>query len=163
MENNYTISLSVGMVSLQSSYTCFGAQNGEKRTIVLFNGQLYAGDGSRRVNLPITSDSTITAKWTNENGAHYLEGFRNEESVGKVHITGSFSDMSYGILFVHGGEGVVPISCQMKQCSIKTGNNALLDLIPVRVGNVGYMYDNVSGRLFGNAGSGSFILGPDIE
>lgn len=39
----------------------------------------------------------------------------------------------------------------------------LRDLIPVRVGEVGYMYDQVSGELFGNAGSGSFILGPDIE
>lgn len=36
-----------------------------------------------------------------------------------------------------------------------------LDLIPVRVGNVGYMYDKVSKQLFGNAGTGSFILGPD--
>ncbi len=36
-----------------------------------------------------------------------------------------------------------------------------LDLIPVRVGNVGYMYDKVSKQLFGNAGIGSFVLGPD--
>ena len=39
----------------------------------------------------------------------------------------------------------------------------LRDFIPVRVGEVGYMYDQVSGELFGNAGSGSFILGPDID
>ena len=37
----------------------------------------------------------------------------------------------------------------------------MLDLIPVRVGNVGYMYDKVSKQLFGNAGTGAFILGPD--
>ena len=36
------------------------------------------------------------------------------------------------------------------------------DFIPVRVGNVGYMYDKVSGKLFGNLGAGNFILGPDI-
>lgn len=35
------------------------------------------------------------------------------------------------------------------------------DYIPVRVGQVGYMYDKVSGQLFGNAGTGEFILGPD--
>lgn len=39
----------------------------------------------------------------------------------------------------------------------------LRDYIPVRIGEVGYMYDKVSGELFSNAGSGSFILGPDIE
>ena len=37
----------------------------------------------------------------------------------------------------------------------------VIELIPVRVGNVGYMYDKVSGKLFGNAGTGEFILGPD--
>ena len=37
------------------------------------------------------------------------------------------------------------------------------DLIPVRIGNEGYMYDRVSGKLFGNAGTGKFILGPDIN
>ena len=38
----------------------------------------------------------------------------------------------------------------------------VLDLIPVRVGSVGYMYDRVSGKLYGNAAdSGAFILGPD--
>ena len=35
------------------------------------------------------------------------------------------------------------------------------DYIPVRVGTTGYMYDKVSSTLFGNAGTGSFTLGPD--
>lgn len=43
-------------------------------------------------------------------------------------------------------------------------NNVLIfDGIPVRVGTVGYMYDRVSGQLFGNAGTGSFVLGPDVQ
>ena len=37
----------------------------------------------------------------------------------------------------------------------------LMHLIPVRKGDVGYMYDKVSGKLFSNAGTGAFILGPD--
>ena len=41
-------------------------------------------------------------------------------------------------------------------------NDYLLDAIPVRVGDVGYMYDKVSGQLFGNSGTGSFVLGPDV-
>ena len=35
------------------------------------------------------------------------------------------------------------------------------DFIPVRVGQIGYMYDRISGQLFGNSGSGSFTLGND--
>lgn len=36
------------------------------------------------------------------------------------------------------------------------------DFIPIRVGQVGYMYDKVSGTLFGNAGTGDFIIGNDV-
>ena len=46
--------------------------------------------------------------------------------------------------------------------SISLNNIVLRDLIPVRVGKVGYMYDKVSGQLFGNSGTGEFILGPDV-
>ena len=37
----------------------------------------------------------------------------------------------------------------------------VVELIPVRIGTTGYLYDKVSGKLFGNAGTGNFILGPD--
>lgn len=40
-------------------------------------------------------------------------------------------------------------------------NEDVMDLIPVRVGTTGYMYDKVSGTLFGNSGTGNFILGND--
>lgn len=37
------------------------------------------------------------------------------------------------------------------------------DFIPVRIGTTGYMYDKVSKQLFGNSGTGEFILGPDVN
>ena len=42
-------------------------------------------------------------------------------------------------------------------------NVLVMDLIPVRVGTKGYMYDKISRQLLGNAGTGDFILGNDIE
>ena len=45
---------------------------------------------------------------------------------------------------------------------IYNGETLERDFIPVRKGSVGYMYDRVSGELFGNAGTGNFILGADI-
>lgn len=45
---------------------------------------------------------------------------------------------------------------------ITKNDEPVIDLIPVRVGDVGYMYDRVSGQLFGNAGTGAFVLGADI-
>lgn len=47
------------------------------------------------------------------------------------------------------------------KCAIK-GVNKSVNLIPVRVGQVGCMYDKISGTLLYNAGTGSFILGPDV-
>lgn len=50
---------------------------------------------------------------------------------------------------------------KIKNCRIRFNNMLIADYIPVRVGNVGYMYDKVSGQLFGNQGTGQFIIGPD--
>jgi hypothetical protein len=41
-------------------------------------------------------------------------------------------------------------------------DNLVLDMIPVRVGSVGYFYDRVTRQLFGNKGANAFILGPDV-
>ena len=51
-------------------------------------------------------------------------------------------------------------SCKFHYLKFK-GRDGLLDIIPVRVGDVGYLYDRVSGQLFGNSGTGEFIVGPD--
>ena len=54
---------------------------------------------------------------------------------------------------------------RMYSCNIVDDNNnvKLREFIPVRVGQTGYLYDKVSGQLFGNAGTGNFILGNDIS
>ena len=44
--------------------------------------------------------------------------------------------------------------------------NLVLDFKPVRIGSgdnaVGYMYDSVTKKLFGNDGTGAFVIGPDV-
>lgn len=58
---------------------------------------------------------------------------------------------------------------RMKDCrvySFKLYNDSdtlIFNGIPVRRGTKGYMYDKVSGRLFGNLGTGNFIIGNDIN
>ena len=52
------------------------------------------------------------------------------------------------------------IKCYYFKCYSSAGN-LVRDFNPVRVGEVGYLYDKVSKTLFGNEGSGSFTLGPD--
>lgn len=41
-------------------------------------------------------------------------------------------------------------------------NKLVMDLIPIRIGTIGYMFDYCSGEVFGNSGTESFLLGPDI-
>lgn len=48
-------------------------------------------------------------------------------------------------------------------CKIYQNDVLVKDFVPVRIGQVGYLYDKISGELFGNDGSGNFTLGPDIN
>lgn len=43
-----------------------------------------------------------------------------------------------------------------------SSGSLVLNLIPVRCGTVGYMYDRVSGTLLGNDGTGDFVVGADV-
>lgn len=63
----------------------------------------------------------------------------------------------------------IPASGQTWTCAFAvysarlTVNGVLVrDFIPVRVGTVGYLYDKVSNKLYGNAGTGDFICGGDL-
>ena len=63
----------------------------------------------------------------------------------------------------NGGTHATPnYSFKIYRCRIFSGDTLLLDLVPVRVGSTGCMYDQESGNLFYNAGSGSFGYGQDI-
>lgn len=57
---------------------------------------------------------------------------------------------------------VESISAKVYYCKIWNGETLLRDFIPVRVGQVGQMFDRVSGQLFTNIGTGTFTLGNDI-
>lgn len=48
-------------------------------------------------------------------------------------------------------------------CKVYEDGVLTYDFIPVRYRGVGYLYDKVSGRLFGNQGSGEFVIGADVK
>lgn len=52
-------------------------------------------------------------------------------------------------------------SVKLYSLYIEENGQKVIDMIPVRIGTTGYMYDKVSGQLFGNSGTGKFILGAD--
>ena len=61
------------------------------------------------------------------------------------------------------GSGDVEFQSSIRLYSLKFYQDGVLaaDYRPVRVSSVGYLYDRVSGQLFGNQGTGDFIIGPD--
>lgn len=97
-------------------------------------------------------------------------------SKGRVYFDDSYKGTSAGnnddfilehnvYLFCSNNAGVANPTSLVKIYSYKDideNGNLVRDFIPVRVGQVGYMYDKVSGQLFGNAGTGNFVLGNDI-
>ena len=61
-----------------------------------------------------------------------------------------------------GVSSVTPQDCKVYGLKIYGSGGVLIrDYIAVRKSGVGYMYDRASGQLFGNAGTGAFIVGPD--
>lgn len=51
---------------------------------------------------------------------------------------------------------------RISSVKVTQGTDVIRDLVAVRVGSVGYLYDRVSGTLFGNDGTGDFVVGPDV-
>ena len=72
----------------------------------------------------------------------------------------------YTMVVFAGRNSTTTVTANMvgKFYSFKIWDNGVLlrDYIPVRKGTVGYLYDRVSRKLFGNAGSGAFSYGSDV-
>lgn len=79
-------------------------------------------------------------------------------------LTTSAGNGSYILFACYYQHGVVnSIKEKIYDAKIYINNELVRHFIPVRDGGTGYMYDTVSGELFGNASIGDFTLGPDIN
>lgn len=80
-------------------------------------------------------------------------------------FSGSLSTLSMYLFARHRHDTTVGNSATAKIGKVRMTVDGVLvrDFIPVRVGQVGYMYDKVSKQLFGNSGTGSFTLGSDVS
>lgn len=65
-------------------------------------------------------------------------------------------------LYLFKGRTISSSLVRVGATQIYDGDTLMRDFIPVRVGQVGYMYDKVSKQLFANVGSGAFVFGNDI-
>lgn len=128
----------LGVQNNKTSYSCIG-------------GTKVNSLSSLSVNIKYDIESIPSSGWIINNTLYNLISSSNEKSIYNCYLY-SLNQSNTNIENVY-----MKVYC----FQIYEGNNLVLDLIPVRVGQVGYMYDKVSGQLFGNQGTGDFILGPD--
>ena len=106
----------------------------------------------------IPVDITRTTNITKNANGWFVDGEITKTSSG---TRGNLSLVLFGINFKNGVNSGAK-SLRVNKLSLFDKNSSLVaDFIPVRVGTVGYLYDRVSDQLFGNAGTGAFIIGPD--
>ena len=150
----------------QSNVTIFGSR-------AAYNDRSYCI--WTNANGYIRFDYSPTGRYSNANGPSSVVGdFVVVKKNGRqnfvngteytANTAATFTCVGNAYLFAINNNGTADfkLSAQISACKIYDANDTLVrDFIPVRKGTVGYLYDRVSGKLFGNAGTGDFVLGPD--
>ena len=134
------------------TYDTFGVYVAEFNKTIVYFGRY---SDTKYENISISSSNTI------EMTIGVSEVVVNNSSIS---ISRDSFTSSYPLyLFAMNNVGTVGFKSKTKMYNLKIveGNTTILDLVPVRVGQVGYMRDKISGKLYGNSGTGSFTLGPD--
>lgn len=109
--------------------------------------------GAQTFTIGVNYDYTNSLKYLTVNGittsASFTRAISNSNSTIKLFKSGSSTTTNY-------------FSGRMYYFKLYQSSALVRDYVPVRVGQVGYMYDKVSRQLFGNSGTGNFTLGNDV-
>lgn len=133
---------------------------------VQFESKFYSYNSTSRY---VTISSTIgnnagNGAWGGTAGVKKTFGLSTEGKTSNGTFTSLVRNITSAITsFVLFGNGSNNYPVRFGWIKITVGTTLVYDLIPVRVGTVGYMYDKVNRQLLGNNGSGNFILGYDIN
>lgn len=94
------------------------------------------------------------------NGNTYYISDGENESTGTFEGNLSTTNLN---LFAGNNNGVVNFKSfsKIRKLSLKIDGATVFDMKSVRIGQVGYMYDQVSGELFGSSAADAFVVGPD--
>lgn len=173
LKKNYAITIDCAVISGSSFPTVLGAMSSGSSTSfsipIGFNnsGNPYSQVGGSNSYATLYSTnkfgSTIVSYTCSGNGSIQYISDRKKSVNGS--INGNLSALSMYMFARHRNDTVGVgnyATAKIGKVSITIGGILQRDYIPVRVGNVGYMYDKVSKQLFGNDGTGDFILGSDI-
>ena len=124
------------------------------------SGLSYKGNSWINYSVPIER-TEILFNFTNDKKC-YRNGSLLRENIPYGNVVSPGPIFLFG--FNYNGNGTLWRGSVVRIYSCKIVDNGVLvrDFIPVRVGTTGYMYDRVTGQLFGNQGTGDFVVGPDV-
>lgn len=155
-----------GLQAGSNAYFFFG----QGQTYSAYNLELFTATASTKISFCLQGNTDITLDYTqkfNIDVRNKIATFTDElgQTIGTANRS-RFSDYTcrytMAVFATHRLNVLRKGHVRCFKFQIIQDSVIVLDLIPVRVRRVGYMYDKVSGRLFGNAGTGSFILGNDV-
>lgn len=115
---------------------------------------MYFDMGAYRItNSSIKLESNVWREL--EIGNFYIDDIATNERLLQGTTLTAFTAVSTITLNKYVGDGT-PTYSRNRWAYVKVyeAGNLVLDMIPVRKGNIGYMYDRVSRRLFANNGTG---------
>ena len=147
----------------------------EPNNLISFGGwdnsskEYSAGTSSNQVDVMVSSFPFVCEtkiNYMSDGVISITSGSQNEQ--GKFRYDNAANGMKF-MLFAGGDlNGVTSYDgkCRISGCVVTDVENVKADFIPVRFTNEhgeteGAMFDRVSGQLFRNAGTGTFIIGPD--
>lgn len=130
------------------------------------NNKYYYGYGASSYTVSLEANVVAMVKLNYLNSKRFVVSKIDETTPSSI-VLPTLGFVPQNQIRLFGSSGVVASYAtwagKIYGAKISQGSDVVMELIPVRVGATGYMYDKVSGQLFGNAGTGDFILGNDIN
>lgn len=154
-----TVEITFQYLEAQAAIIFGSRYNGQSRKFTIGSGgggtTIFAAFGSHSNVTLATFDTSVHKVVLNAaNGTASIDD-GNPVSIGSV-ATNNFPLF----IFACNQNKKASLFVSARVMSVKIGSS--MDLIPVRKDGVGYMYDKISGTLFGNDGTGAFTYGADV-
>ena len=144
----------------------FGSYGNAKGTNTLFCAETNA---SNQLTTYYKTAHNFSIAATSNSGTHTYDLNKNVHKIDnttytytKSNFTSIYNTYIFGCTGYTGGLTLNATVKKIYYFQIYDNGTLIRDYIPVRVGTVGYMLDRVSNLLYGNNGTGDFVLGSDI-
>ena len=135
---------------------CGASDNDDFRFLNYSNGIYFDSFGGAR----ISASNKIYPNniYEIELGNYYAKDLTNDTVI--ISRATQYTGTGSNSILLNGGKNMTASKNRWYYVKIYEGNTLMMDLKPVRIGSVGYMYDSVNDKLIEPVGS--VVLGPDL-